>query len=471
MVLFLSSPYCKLCKHSPSQFFVQRRKKSRHSFVMSARKQEDLHLLVLSNGHGEDRVAASIVKRLLDALDKLPFETSVEILPLVGSGPVYSTIAAGLTYAGPTKELPSGGFINQRPVAFLRDIGHGLLSTSYSHYRTVRNWSLKAPNRKLVLAVGDVWPLFLAAQSGAPYVFIGTAKSEYYIRDENGPLMRRNQFEQFEAKLSSVYYPWERRLLQRALAVYPRDALTCFYLLKCGIRNTKYLGNPMMDDLDTTGKLLATIHSSVSLSKLLQNCETYRIVLLPGSRSPEMYRNLLKILNSIKSFACEFRSFFVLCCSPSASKEKIHNTIWQSGWIRTTSEEVLEYQLGQSGLLVTFEAFPDCLQFCTVGIAMAGTATEQLVGVGKPVITLFGDGPQFTPAFAEAQKRLLGDSVFLLQDTTQLSPLLHELCTVRRSRRQAFVDNGIRRLGLPGASKRITRDIIELITSGENNIN
>lgn len=45
--------------------------------------------------------------------------------------------------------------------------------------------------RKLILAVGDIWPVFLAAQSRIPFIFIGTAKSEYYVRDERGPLQRR----------------------------------------------------------------------------------------------------------------------------------------------------------------------------------------------------------------------------------------------------------------------------------------
>jgi len=39
---------------------------------------------------------------------------------------------------------------------------------------------------------------------------------------------------------------------------------------------------------------------------------------------------------------------------------------------------------------------------------MAGTATEQFVGLGKPAIAIPGIGPQFTAAFAEAQSRHLG---------------------------------------------------------------
>jgi len=43
---------------------------------------------------------------------------------------------------------------------------------------------------------------------------------------------------------------------------------------------------------------------------------------------------------------------------------------------------------------------------------MAGTAAEQAIGLGKPVIPIEGKGPQFTKSFAEAQRRLLGKYVF-----------------------------------------------------------
>ena len=43
---------------------------------------------------------------------------------------------------------------------------------------------------------------------------------------------------------------------------------------------------------------------------------------------------------------------------------------------------------------------------------MAGTAAEQAIGLGRPVIQIEGKGPQFTKTFAEAQRRLLGKYVF-----------------------------------------------------------
>lgn len=65
-------------------------------------------------------------------------------------------------------------------------------------------------------------------------------------------------------------------------------------------------------------------------------------------------------------------------------------------------------------MLLPGSQFADCLHACWGGLAMAGTATEQLVGLGKPVFAVPGQGPQFNFRFAEAQQRLLGPSVSTL---------------------------------------------------------
>jgi uncharacterized protein (TIGR03492 family) len=72
---------------------------------------------------------------------------------------------------------------------------------------------------------------------------------------------------------------------------------------------------------------------------------------------------------------------------------------------------VLGFKKSNAVVLLTRGGFSDVAHQAVAGIAMAGTATEQLVGLGKPVFTLPGSGSQFTAAFAEAQSRLLGQSV------------------------------------------------------------
>ena len=60
---------------------------------------------------------------------------------------------------------------------------------------------------------------------------------------------------------------------------------------------------------------------------------------------------------------------------------------------------------------------------------MAGTATEQFVGLGKPAIAIPGNGPQFTPAFAEAQSRLLGGSLILVKRPSQVGAAVEQFET------------------------------------------
>ena len=105
-------------------------------------------------------------------------------------------------------------------------------------------------------------------------------------------------------------------------------------------------------------------------------------------------------------------------------------------------------------MVLTQQAYNDCLYWGDFAIAMAGTATEQFVGLGKPAIAIPGDGPQYNAAFAEAQSRLLGASLFLVDHPAQVPDMVEYLCQ-NPDRLQMIAYNGIRRMGKPGAARRI----------------
>jgi uncharacterized protein (TIGR03492 family) len=102
-------------------------------------------------------------------------------------------------------------------------------------------------------------------------------------------------------------------------------------------------------------------------------------------------------------------------------------------------------------------------------LAMTGTATEQAVGLGKPVVQLAGHGPQFSPNFAEAQRRLLGPSLFsaegepgsersLAGTAALIGRVLQDLRATdlaERCRR-----NGQERIGGPGGAARMAGQIV-----------
>jgi uncharacterized protein (TIGR03492 family) len=83
------------------------------------------------------------------------------------------------------------------------------------------------------------------------------------------------------------------------------------------------------------------------------------------------------------------------------------------GW-RLDSEAgtITRLRRGPLRLELVWGRFADVVQQSDLVLSMTGTAAEQAVGLGKPVLQLVGSGPQFTDNFAEAQRRLLGPSLF-----------------------------------------------------------
>ncbi|MBD3882003.1 hypothetical protein IFO70_09565 [Phormidium tenue FACHB-886] len=420
-----------------------------------------MRLLCLSNGHGEDAIAL----RILQALQLQEKQLELLALPIVGEGNAYTS--HGIPIAGAAKQMPSGGFIYMDGRQLVRDLQQGLLQLTWLQLQTVREW---AQQGGVILAVGDIVPLLFAWWSGAPYAFVGTAKSEYHLRDEQGALSRRSWFEQLESSLGSAYLPWERALMRhpRCKAVFPRDALTAARLRRWKIPALD-LGNPMMDGLDPTGVNFGSAVGKPGLT----------LTLLPGSRAPEAYENwqtILQAAEALLSASLPQHLLFLAAIAPSLELTPLQQALEAAGWqgelssakIQPDSLPTFAAPRGSSSLssgssfsfrkatatLILTSAFNDCLHQADLAIAMAGTATEQFVGLGKPAIILPGKGPQFTPSFAEAQSRLLGISVILVESPSQVIDVVSSLLQDTR-RLQDIRENGQRRMGEAGAAARI----------------
>ncbi|MCF2972670.1 lipid-A-disaccharide synthase-related protein [Synechococcus sp. Nb3U1] len=374
-------------------------------------------VLCLSNGHGEDEVASRI------ALALVQLGIQVRALPIVGEGKAY--VRQGIPILATPQVMPSGGFIYQDWRQLWRDLRGGLLGLTGRQLAVIRK---EAPQTDLMLAVGDIVPLLMAWWSGIPYGFVGTAKSDYYWRDEQGPY--HPAWIPF-AKQVSDYLPWERWLMgrERCRGSFLRDELTTTALYKRGLR-TFYLGNPMMDGLDAQRDLPLDPNRPA-------------LLLLPGSRPPEAYRNWALMMQVVQGIPPEIQVYAAL--SPNLEPAQLQ------AWIPPQRRDM--------PLICT--DFGACAQRATIVLAMAGTATEQCVGLGKPVMTLPGEGPQFTPRFAEAQTRLLGSAVHLTSvehAPTLLRQLLERLATdpTYTAHLQA---HGRQRMGAPGAAQRIAAQI------------
>ncbi|BAY08864.1 lipid-A-disaccharide synthase-related protein [Calothrix sp. NIES-2098] len=426
-----------------------------------------LQLLVLSNGHGEDIIAVRILQALLQQSNP----PDIYVLPLVGEGHAYQKL--DLPTIGSVRSMPSGGFIYMDGRQLVKDVRGGLLQLTLSQIKAVRRWvshQKKLGNKRAILAVGDIVPLLFATFSGANYAFVGTAKSEYYVRDEVGLLPRKNKGAKWENFSGSIYHPWERWLMsrRRCRAVFPRDSLTTEILKKLQVPAFD-LGNPMMDGLEPSFPTERFFTADVQQQEITR---PLIVTLLPGSRAPEAYHNWEMIMVAVSALLASFRErdsvfhtsgtvVFLGAIAPGLDCNIFSQTLTTQGW-RPHSESpvplpdanVLTFKQKNAYLVLTQNAYNDCLHLADFAIAMAGTATEQFVGLGKPAIAIPGVGPQFNPGFAEAQSRLLGPSLILVDQPGQVAKVVQSLFK-NPDRLQLIADNGLLRMGKPGAAQRI----------------
>ena len=400
-----------------------------------------MEILCISNGHGEDIIAA----RICVELSKLGF--SAIALPMVGVGHAYTKadipIAAQVTQA-----MPSGGFVRMDSRQLARDVKGGLVGLTRKQLGFVWRWSKeRRKEKRMILAVGDIVPLLFAwlpsQFGGCDFVFVATAKSEYYWRDRQGDLPHvKKPFG------GSYFFPWERSLMKsnHCKAVFVRDLLTAEVLNQNFKLPALYVGNPMMDGLEPKG-----IDFGIGE-------DDWVVAILPGSRSPEAYENWLTLMLCAQVVARTIPHdvHFIVAIAPDLDLEEIGQIILQKGWLRI---DETTFKVQNARMVLTQTGFGDCLHQCHLGLAMAGTATEQLVGLGKPVITIAGNGPQFTRKFAEEQADLLGCSITLVDKPAQIADVLGEMLQ-DPDYFQETLRNGEERMGLAGGSQNIAKQIL-----------
>ncbi|MEY3298946.1 MAG: hypothetical protein RLZZ597_2206 [Cyanobacteriota bacterium] len=409
-----------------------------------------MNLLCISNGHGEDIIAVRVLKELR----RLPNAPSLSALPIVGEGGAYQK--AGIPIVGPTQTMPSGGFIYMDTRQVIRDVQGGLVGLTLRQIKTLKAWGKTGGK---VLAVGDIVPMAMAWASGADYAFIGTAKSEYYVRNEVGRLPRRPWL---EGRSGSVYLPWERWLMghRRCRGAFVRDQLTADYLQRCGVK-ASYPGNPMMDGLDATTDKLARLTAAFPSAEAVLT-----LALLPGSRAPEAFDNWQRLVIALESVAQAFPDRHIRALgaiAPSLNLAVLKDALIDAQW-QPEAGSMPTFSRYNARLVITTDAFAECLHLADAALAMAGTATEQAVGLGKPVFTVPGLGPQFTAAFAEAQSRLLGPSILLVENPAVVGSALMD-CLQDRDRLQRIAENGRARMGQAGAGRAIATALTHIFTA------
>ncbi|WP_320666554.1 lipid-A-disaccharide synthase-related protein [Prochlorococcus sp. MIT 1307] len=395
-------------------------------------------ILLLSNGHGEDLSGALIGKALNQ------FDHEVDAFPLVGHGKSYLT--TGIRVLGKTKEFSTGGLGYTTLSGRITEIVQGQLV-----YLLGRLFNLLAvcSNYDLLVVIGDVVPVIAAWLTRLPVVTYLVAYSSHY-----------------EGKLKLPWLCASCLSSKRFLGIYTRDQLTSDDLTIQLLRNVYFLGNPFMDSVLTNKSDLPNV--------------MYRLGILPGSRRPELDENLLLILSVVELFSearlSSSEISFDLALVTSLGDEELKHLASSKGWeLIGSSQGSNPSQLVRNNCNINIHrnSFAKVLQCSDVLLSMAGTATEQAVGLGKPVVQLVGYGPQFTDCFADAQRRLLGTTIFCgpgnageevnFRSTYKLILDLLERSKYDSSLKKECKKQAKRRLGEGGGSKRIANAITKLL--------
>jgi uncharacterized protein (TIGR03492 family) len=360
---------------------------------------------------------------------------------MVGEGNAYRKL--GVDIITPTLSLPSGGFVYMDKRQLLTDIQKGLLKLTWQQIKAARAFTKDC---NLIFATGDIVPLALARITGCPYTAFIVSSSAHYENRMQPPFLMN----------------W---LMGSSLCktIFTRDAFTAQLMQQQGISNAIFAGYPIMDVLKPMGMNLEL------------KPEIPMIALLPGSRLPEACHNLGIMLDLAVAIAREFSpnsvQFRAALVPKMMESEVLMAIAIEHGWNFDPPHRFVYNHVNQSQIELTCfsTAFADILHKSNLAIGMAGTAVEQAVGLGKPVIQILGQGPQFTYSFADAQMRLLGISVQTIGKTPATPNILNEAAqTVKLTLQnsdylEACKVNGTERVGLSGGSARIADFIAQLV--------
>ena len=334
-------------------------------------------LRVISNGHGEDKIAAQLMQAI--GLDKFVFEA----FPLVGSGDLYRSL--GVVPKITQAPLPSGGFLLR-----FKDIVTDVKSGLFTQFQKQRR-SLCESTPDFQIVVGDVFALFMACHKRRiPTVFFPTAKSERSI-----PHM-------------GLEFSYIRR---NARLVFPRDIETHQVFSKKKI-SSRFYGNPMFDNM---------------FSDIKKSSKT-TIVLLPGSRL-EALQNIKLMLAIIRHLVIKKKIQFIFSLPPHFQYSQLKSAVKGSSWILKKDSEQLLFQHSNHHASVSYNFF-DSLQQASVVIGLAGTANEQAMHAKRQLISFIGSGPQSTKKRFLQQHQLIEGSRPIFIDSNDPIEISKELADI-----------------------------------------
>ena len=384
-------------------------------------------VLLLSNGHGEDLSGALVASQLIQR------GIAVEALPLVGHGTSYRQL--GIPVLGRTRNCSTGGLGYTSLAGRIAELLEGQMLYVLNRLLLLRR---RRHHYGLVLAVGDLLAVLGGWFSGLPTAVYLVAYSSHY-----------------EGRLR---LPWPCGwLLGRPgiRAIWSRDELSAADLSRQLGRPASFLGNPFLDAVSGNEAPPAGAGDP-------------ELLLVPGSRLPEAARNLALMLELLAQLPGGRRLRLRAALVPGLERACIAQLAAPLGWQLEGEDRLVR---GGLELELSWGGFGQLLPRAQLVLCSAGTAAEQAVGLAIPVLQLPGQGPQFTPGFAEAQRRLLGAGVFCAPDPASAAELARQLLEQQLdpirgpALRQQLATIGRERIGRPGGSQAMAGAIMNLLAA------
>ena len=383
-------------------------------------------VLFVTNGHGE----IAIADRIAAELRVVAPEISLEHVALVGDVKTRNA-----TDVGPRRRMPSGGLVAMGNVSNIaRDLRGGLARLTVEQIRFLRS----ARSRyDAVVATGDVFALWMALQTKAPVVYVGTAKSVAV----------------------APYGPGERWQLRNARAVFVRDDATAEDLRRRGVPATAP-GNVIADLLGGDARALDDARRGFEVV----------VSLLPGSRE-RAYGDALALVNALALVARDRPTLGgVLSIAPGVDAARMAAELGGAYAVAGTSIECVPFEarVGDRAIVRAWSGdLGPLLAASAIVFGQAGTANEAAAAAGRPVVAIAEGSPSEGGWYRKRQARLLGDALVVAPpDPGAAAKILGELVddASERERRGAI---GRERMGAPGGARRIATEIARIAGGGE----
>lgn len=370
-------------------------------------------ILFISNGHGEDSIAAEIIRRL-------PRGTIAEAYPTLGAG---SALAEVCRIVGPRADLASQGWRNVKG-SLGQDVAGGGLGTVWPGIKFIRD---SARHYDRVVVVGDMVGIIGAFVAGiGNLVYLDVYKTGY----------------------GRAYWPLERWLIGRtSRIVFNRSEALAQSLRDRGI-DARFAGNVMMDTI-----------SQGDYDARARRHAPRAVTLLPGSRQFTAESFALQVA-ALRLLPDDVQPDLFVAVAGSVDPAALGGVAGltyrgpmshEAGDLGTLSDEhmVLHLARGAAGNLI---AASDLV------LSQAGTATIQALGLGRPAIT-FHQKRDRKSRFRD-ETALFGDARWVV--APQARAVGEALLTLLTddAERQRRAEIGRARVGGPGAIDAIIAEII-----------